>query len=498
MFKDYLDYDATGLAGLVARGDVSALELLDAALARAEAVDPKLNAICIPMHEIARERARALAMPRDGAAARPFQGVPFLLKDLSQHYAGVPTTAGSRALRDWKPAAHSSTVQRFLDAGLVIFGKTATPEFALKAITESKLWGPTRNPWDLARTPGGSSGGAAAAVAAGIVPMAGASDGGGSIRIPASFCGLFGLRPSRGRVSFAPHTGEVWDGASIEHVLTRSVRDSAAMLDAVAGPVAGDPFTIPGPEVPFAAALARPPRALRIGYTTRSPIGTPVDEEAVRAVERSVNLLGSLGHHVEPAEPKVDGLAVARCFIAMYFGQVAAGMAEAQALTGAKDDAFELDTRALGMLGRAISAGEYVTRRRQWNDFARALGEFHQRFDLYLTPTVAMPPSRIGEQDLPRLQQQALKLVLRLDAGKTLLRTGIVDQLARDSLARVPFTQLSNLTGTPSMSVPLHWSAEGLPFGVQFVARHGEEALLLQLAAQLEAAQPWTGRRPPP
>jgi amidase len=279
-------------------------------------------------------------------------------------------------------------------------------------------------------------------------------------------------------------------------VLTRSVRDSAAMLDAIAGPIAGDPFAIARPQQRFAEAMTRPPGALRIGYSTRSPIGTPVDEDAIRGVERSAKLLAALGHHVEPAEPKIDGPALARCFIAMYFGQVASSIAEAKALTGATDADFELDTRALGMLGNAISAGEYVTRRKQWNEFARALGSFHQRFDLYLTPSVAMPPSKIGEQDLPRTQQIALRLVLRLGAGKALLKTGIVDQLARESLARVPFTQLSNLTGTPSMSVPLHWNESGLPFGVQFVARHGEEALLLQLATQLEAAQPWADRRP--
>jgi amidase len=496
MFKEYADHDATGLAALVARNEVKPAELLDAALARAEAVEPQLKSICIPMQEIARERVQAFDRRRRHASTAPFAGVPFLLKDISQHYAGVPTTAGSRALRNWCPSEHSTIVQRYLDAGLVIFGKTATPEFALKALTESTLWGATRNPWDLSRTPGGSSGGAAAAVAAGIVPMAGASDGGGSIRIPASFCGLFGLKPSRGRLSLGPQVGEIWDGASTEHVLTRSVRDSARMLDAIAGGAAGDPFAIPAPEWAFAAEIARPPGALRIGFSSRSPIGTAVDEEAVNAVERSARLLASLGHHVEPAEPDYDGLALARCFIGMYFGQVAASIAEAKALTGAGDDDFELETRALGMLGRALSAGEYVGLRKQWNSFARALGRFHQRFDLYLTPTVAMPPSKIGEQALPRVQQAALRVVLRLGAGKALLKTGIVDQLARDSLARVPFTQLSNLTGTPSMSVPLHWSAAGLPVGVQFVARHGEEALLLKLAAQLEAAQPWSGRRP--
>ncbi|MDB5985285.1 MAG: amidase family protein [Nevskia sp.] len=494
MFNEYREYDATGLAALIARREVSASELLEAALARAAALNPRLNAICIPMTDIGRTRARA-------SLSGPFAGVPFLIKDIAQDYAGVPTTAGSRALRAWTPQAHAEIVERFLRAGVVIFGKTSTPEFALKALTETALFGATRNPWDLQRTPGGSSGGAAAAVAAGIVPMAGASDGGGSIRIPASYCGLFGLRPSRGRVPPGPAHGEFWDGASSEHVLTRSVRDSARMLDALAGADVGSPFVIAAPERAYVEELQREPGRLRIGFSTRSPIDTAVDSECVRAVERTAKLLEGLGHHVEMAEPEIDGHALARCFLIMYFGQVAANMAEARALTGAGDDQFELDTRGLGMLGRALSAGEYVTARRHWNDFARALGRFHQRYDLLLLPSVAMPPSKIGEQDMPASEQAALKLALRLRAGKLLLKTGIVDKFAQKSLQRVPFTQLSNLTGTPSMSVPLHYAAveaggPELPVGVQFVARHGDEATLFRLAAQLEQVQPWAQRRP--
>jgi amidase len=339
-------------------------------------------------------------------------------------------------------------------------------------------------------------------VAARIVPMAGASDGGGSIRIPASFCGLFGLRPSRGRVSPGPHHGEFWDGASSEHVLTRSVRDSARMLDALAGADAGMPFVIAPPERPYAEEVRRAPGRLRIGFCTRSPIGTAVDPACVRAVEDAAKLLESLGHAVEAAEPEIDGRALARCFLTMYFGQVAANIAEVRALTGCGDEAFELDTRALGMLGRALGAGDYVRARRRWNDFARALGRFHEQYDLYLLPSVAMPPSKIGELDMPPAQQAALKAVMALGAGKLLLRSGIVDQFVDENLKRVPFTQLSNLTGTPSMSVPLHFApavpgGPELPVGVQFVARFGDEATLFRLAAQLEQARPWKDRRPP-
>lgn len=494
MFKEYADHDATGLAALVARREVSAAELLDAAVARLDALNPRLNAVNIPMLEIGRARA---AQPLEG----PFAGVPFLIKDIAQDYAGVPSTSGSRALRDWVPPVHAEIVQRFLRAGLVIFGKTATPEFALKGLTETALWGATRNPWDTNRSPGGSSGGAAAAVASGIVPMAGASDGGGSIRIPASYCGLFGLRPSRGRVPPGPLHGEFWDGASSEHVLTRSVRDSARMLDALAGADAGAPFVIAPPARPYAEEVGRDPGRLRIGFSVRSPLGTPVDAANVQAVRDATKLLQGLGHHVEEAEPEVDGQALARCFIHMYFGQVAASIDEAKRLTGASDADFELDTRALGMFGQALNAGEYVHMRKQWNEFARALGRFHQTYDLYLVPSTAMAPSRIGELDMPASQQAALKLILRLGVGRLLLGTGLVRQIVDKSLERVPFTQLSNLTGTPSMSVPLHWApaeqgGAELPVGVQFVARFGEEDTLLRLAAQLEQAKPWKDRRP--
>jgi amidase len=487
--EDYLRHDALGLAGLLASGEVHASELLEAAIARAEAVNPRINALVIPMFEQARSRVRE---PLSG----PFAGVPFLIKDIIQDYAGVPATSGSRALRDWKPPSHAAYTQRCLDAGLVIFGKTATPELALKGITESQAWGLTRNPWNLDHTPGGSSGGAAAAVAAGIVPMAGANDGGGSIRIPAACCGLFGLRPSRGRVPLGPRMGEAWEGASSDLVVSRSVRDSAAMLDALQGADLGAPFEIRPPERPYLEETRHQPGRLRIAFTTRSPIGTPVHPECARAVRETAQLLERLGHHVEEAEPEIDGPALARAYITMYMGNVAASVAEIIDETGARDRDFETDTRTFALLGRALPAGEYVRIRRQWNDFARALGRFFQRHDLYLTPTLATPPVRIGELELPAWQRAAQKLVLGLRAGGLLLKSGIVDQLAQDSLSKVPFTQLSNLTGTPSMSVPLHWTPEGLPLGSHFIAPFGEEARLLRLAAQLEQAQPWALRRP--
>ena len=321
---EYLQHDATGLAALVTRREVSAADLLAAALARANEVEPHLNAICVRMDAIAAARAR-------DTLSGPFAGVPFLLKDIHQDYEGQPTTAACRPLPDRPAAAHSTFTQRCLAAGLVICGKTATPELGLKAVTEPRLRPSTRNPWAPDRTPGGSSGGAAAAVAAGIVPMAGASDGGGSIRIPAGYCGLFGLKASRGRVPNGPAHDEVWDGASTEGVLSRSVRDTARMLDVIAGPDAGAPFVIAPPERPFADEVARPPGRLRIGFSTRSPLDSPVHAQAVTAVAGAAALLAGLGHEVEAAAPDIDGAAVARCYLTLYLGHVAADLAAIRA-----------------------------------------------------------------------------------------------------------------------------------------------------------------------
>ncbi|MES2883463.1 MAG: amidase family protein [Pseudomonadota bacterium] len=477
--KDYAQHDATSLAELVATRQVSAAELLEAAIARADEVEPKLNAIVQRLDALGRSTA-------SGTLTGPFAGVPFLLKDYGQELDGVPNICGSAALKNHIVHGDSAYTARSKTAGLVIFGRTATPEFALKGVTEPEAFGPTRNPINPAHTPGGSSGGAAAVVAAGIVPMAGASDGGGSIRIPAAYCGLFGLRPSRGRVPYGPHHGEGWEGASSEHVLTRSVRDSAAMLDVLAGQAAGDPFTIAPPAVAFAELAKRAPGRLRIGFSTRSPIGTTVDVEVREAVLRAAKQLEAMGHHLEEAEPELDGLALAKSFFTMYLGQVAANMRKCRAL-GAKENDFELDTRALGLLGEALSAGEYVNERRKWNDYARALGEYFTRFDLYLLPTTAYTAPRIGQLDTPALQRAAIKPILALGLGKALLRSGQVDKMVRDNLTITPFTQLSNLTGTPSMSCPLATSSSGLPIGVQFVAPFGEEGRLLALAVQLEA-----------
>ncbi|MFT4047462.1 MAG: amidase family protein [Solimonas sp.] len=488
---DYTRHDGLGLAELVRRGEVTPLELLETALSIAGRLDPQLNAIVTPMHEIARARAA-------GALTGPFAGLPFLAKDISQEYAGVPVSYGSRALRDprFAPAEHAEIVVRWLRAGVVVFGRTNVPEFGAKGITEPQAWGACRNPWNVARTPGGSSGGAAAAVAAGIVPIAGANDGGGSIRIPAAHCGLFGFKPGRGRTPLGPRYVERMHGAVLDHVLTRSVRDSAAMLDATHGPEVGALFTIAPPERPYSEELGRGPGRLTIAYSTRSPIGTKVDAEAIQAVHNAARLLETLGHHVEEAVPDLDGMQLAKDFITMWFATCAATYDDVRRRTGCGPEAFELDTRAMAAFGRATPANAYVEGYLRWNEYARRLGEFHQRYDLYLTPTLALPPARIGEIRTPHWQQAALRVLLALRLEGLALKTDIVEQMVQENLKWVPFTQLANLTGTPAMSVPLHWTADGLPLGVQLSAASGGEGLLFRVAAQLEQAQPWAQRRP--
>lgn len=483
--SEYLKLDATALADLIGRGEISAREVCEAAIERATRVNGTLNAICHPQF--------SEALEQKFTESAPFSGVPFLLKDLAQEQAGHPCSYGSRGLKNNVAPEDSEFTRRAGEGGLVFLGRTTTPEFGLKGVTESELWGASRNPWNFDLTPGGSSGGSGAAAAAGIVPMAGANDGGGSIRIPAAYNGLFGLKPSRGRVSSGPFMGETWTGASIDHVVTRTVRDSAAMLDVLAGPAQGDPFVIAPPLAPYAELMQKAPGRLRIGVFTDSPYDTEVAPECIAAVEETARTLERMGHVVEYAKPDFDGMALARCYLGLYFGEVSVLMERARQQFGATDNDFELDTRLIAMLGRTMPLPDYVQRRQQWNDFARALGTFFGSYDLYLCPTTGQLPARIGELDTPSHLKFAARLMLALKAGKLVHRTGQVDQMALESLARTPFTQLANLTGTPAMSVPLHWTLAGLPVGVQFGAPHGGEAVLLQLAAQLEEALPWFG-----
>ncbi|WP_418961081.1 amidase [Streptomyces tritici] len=490
-YDEYRRFDAVGLAELVARREVSADELLDVAVERAEAVNGRVNAIVRPMHDLARERAA-------GPLAGPFAGVPFLIKDLLQDYAGLPTGSGSRAARRHVPDRHSEAVRRWLDAGLVVFGKTNTPEFGLKSITEPTVDGPARNPWNPDHTPGGSSGGSGAAVAAGIVPVAGGNDGGGSIRIPAACCHLFGLKPGRGLVPAGPAHAEYEQGLATDGVLSRTVRDTAAMLDVLtAGHDPGGPYLPARPETPYAELARRAPGRLRIGYTTASPIGTPVSAEAVAAVEDMVALLTKLGHDVEPAEPDVDGQALAVDFMTAWYAGTASTVAELRRTTGARDRDFETDTLLLAAVGRAMPAPRYHLAIQRRNEHARALAAFHRSHDLLLTPTLAEPPVRIGALETPAVVKAAGQAVMRLGLIGGLARTSLWKQVILANLSTVPFTQLANITGRPAMSVPGYRTPEGLPLGVQFVGPLGGEGTLLALAAQLESERPWAHDEPP-
>jgi amidase len=489
-YADYRGYDAVGLAELVARREVSAAELLEAAIARAEAVNGTVNAIVTPMYELARARA--------GERLRgPFAGVPFLLKDLHQDYAGLPTGSGCRALARHPVTEHSEAVRRWLDAGLVVFGKTNTPEFGAKGITEPELHGPTRNPWDLTRTAGGSSGGAAAAVASGILPVAGASDGGGSIRIPAALCGLVGLKPGRGLVPAGPHFAEYLHGAATDGVVSRTVRDSAAMLDVLtAAPDPGGPYLAARPELPYAELARRAPGRLRIGFSTRSPLGTEVHPQAVAAVTGAAALLADLGHEVEPAETGIDEHRLAFDFLTMWCTQLAHTVAEVRRRTGAGPEGFELDTHLLAAAGRKVAAPDYYAAHDRWNGYSRALAAFHARYDLLLTPTVARPAVRIGELATPRPVRAVARVLLRLGLLGALAGTGAWDRAVIENLSATPYTQLANITGRPAISLPLHRTPEGLPLGVQFVGPLGSEGLLLALGGQLEQARPWARSEP--
>lgn len=483
--------DALALAARIQRGELSAAEALEAALNRCDAVNPQINAVIADLRERAAAQLRDV-QPLHGA----FAGVPFLLKDLGMDLSGVPSSQGNAHLARIAAAQTDNIVQRWERAGLVIFGKTNTPELGLKAITEPVAFGPARNPWHLAHTPGGSSGGSAAAVAAGIVPVAAAADGGGSIRIPAAYCGLFGLKPSRGRVSCAPQADELWEGAVSANVISRSVRDSAAMLDVLAGAEPGDPFIVMPPAHPFEQDVGRPPERLRIALSTASPIGGAVDPAWSQAASDCAQLLQSLGHGVERVDPVGDGMQLARDYLTMYFGQVAAQL-QWWRERGVPASAFETDTQALALIGRGLAAGDYALARARWNAPMRALGSLFSRFDLYITPTCAQPPARIGQLAAPAWQQTALRLILQFGLGGVLRRSGMVEQLAFENLHRTPFTQLANLSGVPAMSVPWGLDGSGLPVGVQCVAAWGREDLLLRVAGQLEQARPWAHWRPP-
>jgi amidase/6-aminohexanoate-cyclic-dimer hydrolase len=471
--EEYEQQDALGLAAWVRAGEVSPQELLEAAVARVEARNPALNAVVIRAFEEGRKAIEA------GLPEGPFRGVPWLLKDLHAAWTGVRLTNGSRFFAENVSDYDHEITVRYRRAGLVLFGRTASPEFGLTATTESTLYGDTRNPWDRTRSAGGSSGGAATAVAAGIVPAAHATDGGGSIRVPASCCGLFGMKPTRARVPSGPKLGEGWSGMSVQHAVSRSVRDSAALLDAVAGPALGDPYFAPTPTRPYLEEVGRDPGRLRVALQTSAFNGAEVDPDCVAAARDAAKLCRSLGHEVEESELGVDRELLSNAAGMIITANLRATLLErgeqlGRAYTGEDVEPLTF-LMAEGAKGR--EAADYARAIRTIHAVGREVSAFLDRFDVLLTPTMATPPLPLGRLSLSRSDLP-----------------GLLADLPRT----IGFTQLFNASGHPAMSVPLHWNAAGLPIGVQFAGRFGDEATLFRLAAQLESARPWFLQRPAP
>jgi amidase len=480
MSNDLNKMDGLAQAELVASGEASASELVEAAIERIESVNGELNAVITKLYDQARRRAQS-----DELSDGPFKGVPFLLKDLDAASAGDPFHCGMKLLKelDYRPDHDSTLVKKFNAAGFVTLGKTNTPELGLTVTTEPESYGPSLNPWNTAHSTGGSSGGSGAAVASGMVPVAHASDGGGSIRIPASECGLVGLKPTRGRCSLGPDYGEYWAGLVNSHVVTRSVRDSAAVLDCVASYEAGDPYTAPGPSGSWLQAATTEPGRLKLGLMTSFPgQSIPLNPECETAVLNTGRLLSSLGHEVEESHPSAfDELEELRFHFMRVIGSwVAASLNEWATITGRSvgDEQVEAGTAMMASIGRPILAADYIDTLKWMSRYTRRMLGWWQDdgFDLLVTPTLGSTPPRIGDLSP---------------------KDGDVESSTQKILELIPYTPVANVTGQPAISLPLHWSNDGLPVGVMITAAHGREDLLYSVAGQLEKANPWADRRPP-
>ncbi len=489
-FPEYDDLDATALAALVRAGEVSPAEVLEAAIERIEARNPALSAVVERLD--ARARGRVDELP-DG----PLRGVPFLLKDLKIQLAGTVTTNSTRLRTGAVAEASSVLAERYEAAGLQIVGKSNTPEFGIMGITEPAMRAPCRNPWNPAHTPGGSSGGSGSAVAARIVPAAHAGDGGGSIRIPASACGLVGLKPTRGRVTMAPFAGESWCGFVQEHVLTRSVRDSALLLDVADTPTPGEPYLAPPHAGRWVDEVGADPGRLRIAVHRGSLYADETHPECLAAVDGAVKALEELGHEVVEACPPFERAPMVRAYFTVVASNVAWACAETARAAGRRLSSgdFEPATWLLSLIGRATPAPELIAMQSLMHRTGRAVAGFFQQYDAFVCPTLAQPPVEVGALALSKGEALQVGLLKTLPF-KALLDVAL-DKMGGDKLAYTPNTQLFNQTGQPAISLPLHQSADGLPIGVQIAAPLGGEGRLLRLARQLEVARPWADRRPP-
>ncbi len=467
-------YDAIGMAELVRCGEVCPEELVETAIERIERVNPILNCVCIKTYELAKKIAKG-PLPEG-----PFTGVPILMKNLGTFYVGVPTTASCRFLLDFIPDKDSTVVERWKKAGFILIGKTNTPEFGSSISTEPTLYGPTRNPWNTEFVSGGSSGGAASSVSARIIPLADGSDGGGSIRIPASNTGVFGLKPSRGRVPVGPHYGDCWYGNVCFNCLSITVRDSAAFLDAIAGPVPGDPYQVPKPERLFVEEVRIPPKRLRIGLITESPAEDPVDPVCVKAAKNAAELCEKLGHYVEETRFTFSYDEAMKRFNRIVRVLRAMEIEKAEKMLGkkAKREDFEAITWLIYELGKKISGVRHAADIDELRKMGRIIASEMKSFDILLTPTLPVPPQKLGVYVTDGPPEATEKF----------------GNLIHSHMA---FTVPFNISGQPAASLPLYWSKEGLPIGVQFAARYGDEATLIRLSAQLEDALPWRNKKPP-
>ena len=493
-FAEYEQHDAVGLAAAVREGQVTPHELLDAAIARIERHNPVVNAVVTTAFDRA-QHAIDTGLP-DG----PLRGVPVLLKDLSHAWSGVRMTDGSRALRSYIPAYSATLVHRLEAAGLVPLGMTNVPEFGITPVTEPDLHGVCANPWDPTRTAGGSSGGSGAAVASGMVPVASASDGAGSIRIPASHCGLFGLKPTRARTPSGPVGADGLFGLSVSHALTRSVRDSAVLLDATHGPEQGDPYAAPSPERPFAEEVGADPGTLRIGVVDGGIFHDEIHPQCRAAVTAATDLVGDLGHEIVPLRLDIDRTATVEATLVLLAASTAASLDDVARLNhqrAPRAAEYELTTWMLSLVGRRLTGRRTAAAFNHVRAVGRTVAAqlVDQRVDAILTSTLAEPPMRHHALDPTPAEERVLGALRRAPVRPALL--AMFRQLAQRALAPIPNLPLFNITGQPAMSVPLHWTPDGLPVGVQFAGHFGDEATLLRLAAQLEAARPWFDRRPP-
>lgn len=491
-WNEWAHCDGVGLADLVRKGQVTPRELAMQAAAAIEKVNPQITGVIEVF-------ADAIADPAGNGTNLdgPFAGLPFLMKDLGPTMKGRLQEQGSLFMAGNRPTADTFLTTQMRKAGLNLIGRTTTPEFGVCSSADNPAVYVTRNPWNTDYSTCGSSAGSGAMVAAGAVPIAHSTDGGGSIRIPAAACGLFGIKAGRGRISMGPMFGEGMNGAAVQGVVSRSVRDSAAMLDILQGPEPHAPYFMPAPATPYLDALKAPVRKLRIGFSWASPLGTEVHPEARAAVERAATLLRSLGHEVDEASPAIDGVQMAQDFLLSWFAIQAGLVDDIMAHTGARPSDFEPDTRAMAAVGRSVGASELLRSQARWHEHVRALSRFHARYDCWMSPVLSAPPVRIGALDTPKALHLLNELISGLRLSGWLRSTPAFQKAVIQNLAWTPYTQLGNLTGRPAMSVPLHWTPEGLPMGVQFVGALDSEALLLQLATQLEQAQPWFDRRPP-